>query len=172
MREVRERIYRLLHPRQVVLIVTRNEKINVMALSWITPLEENILAISIDKENYTYKLIKKTKEFTVNIPTKNLMKEVWKAGTKSGYDVDKTKILKLSFENGIKSKTPHIKECVAWLECKVLKEIEIEDHSLFIAKIVYAKANEKFDKIWKEGSEILFHVGKNLFCTTSKYFKI
>jgi flavin reductase (DIM6/NTAB) family NADH-FMN oxidoreductase RutF len=164
--------YRLLHPRPVVLIVAKADKGNAMALAWGTPIEEDVVGIAMYRENFTYKLIKQTKEFTINIPTKKLAKEVWLAGTRSGKKVDKEKLLGLTFEKGVKINTPHIKECIGFLECRVMKEIELEEHSFFIAEVVAAFANEQFDKIWKEETEILMHVGKNLFCTPSKYFTI
>ncbi len=171
MKEVRSP-YRLLHPRLVCLIVAKDSKTNVMALSWITPIEEKIIGISIRKRSYTYSIIKKTKEFTVNIPSKKMLNKVWIAGTVSGKDTDKLKLLKLELENGIKISTPHIKNCLGFLECKVIKKIPFEIHNFVIANIVSSFSSNFSNELLKEGSDILMHVGKKIFCTPSKYFKV
>jgi flavin reductase (DIM6/NTAB) family NADH-FMN oxidoreductase RutF len=74
------------------------------------------------------------------------------------------KLLGLELEDGVRIDVPHIKGCAGFLECTVEKEIEVGEHTFFIARIVYAAASEKhFDSTWKENSEILLHVGSKKF---------
>ena len=41
-----------------------------------------------------------------------------------------------------KVKAPIIRECIAHLECKVVKEITIGDHTLFLGKVIAAYVNK------------------------------
>jgi flavin reductase (DIM6/NTAB) family NADH-FMN oxidoreductase RutF len=163
--------YRLLHPSVVFLLMTKAKgKVNVMALAWHMPVEEDKVAIAVDRENYSYELLAESKEFTLNVLPIDKIDIIWKAGTLSGRKVDKIKKLGIELEDGVKIDTPHIKGAMAFLECKVLDEIKLDEHSLFIAKIEYAWADERyFKETWLEGCGVPMHVGKKFFTTISKY---
>lgn len=168
--------YRLLHPRPVVLICSadRSGKVNVMACSWITPISDDppLIAISLWLKGYTHKLIDETGEFTVNIPSVNLLKQVWIAGTKSGSKIDKVKLLNLTFTQAKAVKPPAIENCIGVLECKVKNKITINEQALYIAEVVKAYAEEELfkDKVWSMKANILHHAGGRIF-TTIKYIK-
>lgn len=163
--------YNLLHPRPVVLICTqdRNDKINVMSCSWITPVSDEppLIAVSLWTKGYTHNIIDETKEFTVNIPSSKLVKQVWLAGTKSGRKVDKTKILGLKFTGSKTVSSPAIEECVGTLECKVKERIMLSEQVLYITEIQRACAEEDLFKndIWVDGANILLHTGGKFFST-------
>lgn len=128
----------LLYPLRTYLIVSGIEKVNVMTADWVTPLsfEPPMLGVSIGHKRYTNKLIKDCREFVVSVPTIELLKEVWIAGTVSGAKEDKISKLRLTFIPSKKVKVPSIKECQANLECKVVKEVETGDHTFFVGEIV------------------------------------
>jgi len=46
--------------------------------------EPPLIAVAISSQAYINTLIKKSKEFTVNIPDINMIKQLWTAGTRSG----------------------------------------------------------------------------------------
>ena len=164
--------YRLLHPRPALVVVAKNGKTNAMALVWHMPVEESKVAIAVDRENYTYELIAKSKEFTLNVLSIDKLDLIWKVGTLSGREIDKIDEFGIELENGTKIETPHIKGCLGYLECKVLDEIKLEEHSIFIAEIVHAWADKRYFKdVWLENAKIAMHVGKKFFTTPSKYFK-
>ncbi len=170
--EVRDKWYRLLHPKIALLLVVDS---NVMTLAWAMPVDDeaNVLAISMWKGNYSYELVEKKREFVLCVPTSNMLKEVWFCGTKSGRDVNKIKTLNLELEKGVKIKTPHLKHCAGFLECKVIDSIsreEFGEHVVYFARVLYAWVDENlFDKTWKEGAKILMHAGSVLFTTPSKF---
>ena len=166
--------YRLLHPSVAFLLVTRHrDRTNVMTLAWHMPVEYDTIAIAIDRENYSYELLSKSKEFTLNVLPMSELDVIWKAGTMSGRDVDKVKELGIELERGVKIETPHLANAMAFLECKVVDEIRFKEHSLVIAGIVHAWADERyFDETWKEGCGVPMHVGKRIFTTNSKHVKV
>lgn len=165
--------YRLLHPRPALVVVAGNGKVNAMALAWHMPVEENKVAIAVDRENYTYELIKDSKEFTLNVLSIEKADLIWKVGTTSGREVDKVKEFGIELEKGVKVKTPHIKDCLGYLECKVFDEVKLDEHSVFFAEIVHAWADKRYFKdVWLEKAKIAMHVGKKFFTTTSEYVEL
>jgi hypothetical protein len=78
-----------------------------------------LIAMSLWEKEYTHALIDETGEFTVNIPSSKLLKQVWLAGTRSGSKMDKAKLLKVSFTTSSTIKVPGIEECIGTLECRV-----------------------------------------------------
>ncbi len=164
--------YRLLHPRVAFLLLTKfGNRINAMTLAWHTPVDYDLIALAVDRENYSYELIKKSGEFTLNVLDR--LDVLWKAGTVSGRDVNKIELLGVELEKGVKIETPHVKDAMAYLECRVEREIEFEEHSLFVARIAFAYADKRFFKeIWLEGVRVPMHVGKDVFTTPSKYERV
>jgi len=175
MKEELEYFYMALHPRVVVLVVAidREGKPNVMPASWTTPISEEPphVALAMWRENYTWKLIKESKEFTLNTPTAELIDLVWKAGTISGKDVDKSRILKLTFSKSRKLKTPIIEECIAHLECKVVDEVDVGESTLFIAEVVEAYGSKEYLVRGKwniRKVNVLEHLGGRVFTIATK----
>jgi flavin reductase (DIM6/NTAB) family NADH-FMN oxidoreductase RutF len=169
--------YRLLHPRPVVLICSsgRNGGVNVMACSWITPVSDEppLIAISLWMKGYTHRLIDEIGEFTVNIPSAKLLKQVWIAGTRSGGRVDKAKLLDLSFIQAKAVKPPVIDDCIAALECRVRSRVVVDEQIVYIAEVLKAYAEENLfrEGVWSMEANVLHHAGGKVFAVVSKYFK-
>ncbi len=166
----------LLHPCLTVLITCKNKetnKTNIITVAWITPVSLNppILVLSIKPTRFSYKIIKEAREFVVNIPSYNLMKQALFCGSVSGEKVDKFKEAGLRIEKSEKVETPRIKECIAYIECKIREVIKAGDHDLFLADVLLAEAQEKY--LTNEGLynlkvfRPLLHVGKDYFVTVS-----
>ncbi|MEM2210523.1 MAG: flavin reductase family protein [Nitrososphaerales archaeon] len=167
-------ITRLMHPRHTVLITCfnpENNKSNIITVAWSTPLSHNppLIGISISPKRYSYNLISKTGEFIVNIPTIELIKEVLFCGRKSGKDVDKFEKTKLTPKPARKVRASIIEECIAHLECKVVNQVEVGDHILFIGEVIAAYSNEGLFKNIFDVKKVktLHHLGEDLFVTTS-----
>ncbi|MCS7144401.1 MAG: flavin reductase family protein [Archaeoglobaceae archaeon] len=136
----------LLYPLRTYLIVSGIEKPNVMTADWVVPLsfEPKLLGVSIGHKRHTNKLIKEFREFVVAVPTIELLKDVWIAGTLSGANESKISKLRLTLIKSRKVRVPSIKECQANLECKVIKEVEVGDHTFFVGEIVDATYGDAF----------------------------
>jgi flavin reductase (DIM6/NTAB) family NADH-FMN oxidoreductase RutF len=76
-------VYRLLEPGPVVLVTTaRSGKANVMTMSWhmMVDFEPSIVACVISNRDYTFSILKDSKECVINIPTVELAKRDSVAG--------------------------------------------------------------------------------------------
>jgi flavin reductase (DIM6/NTAB) family NADH-FMN oxidoreductase RutF len=166
-----ELAYRLLHPRHTVLVscADKNGKANIITLAWSMPVSINppIVAISIAPKRYSHQLIEKTREFVVNIPTMNIVRETLFCGRRSGKTYDKFKETGLTPLPAKMVQPPIIKECVAHLECKLHQQITVGDHTLFIGRVLTAYTDdcvfdEKFDL---EKVKPIYHMGGDDFAT-------
>ena len=165
-RKVRlEESYHMLHPRPVVLISTFWKKPNVMTCAWTTPVCDDpaIVAIVLGNQSYTAKMIMESREFVINIPSKQLLPKVVKCGECSGKNVDKAKKFGLTYSKAKKIKCPIVDECVGHLECKLLKALKFNGCNIFVAKVVGAYADRSyFTKCWKKS--IPEHLAGKIFC--------
>ena len=84
--------------------------------------EPPLVSIAVGRTRYTHECISGSKEFVVNLPTMDILKEVQLAGSISGRDGDKFKKTGLTPEESIAVKTPRVKEA--------------GNHTIFIGKVV------------------------------------
>ena len=91
----------MLNPVPVVLVTSKNKngEENVFTVAWIGTVctKPPMLSISIRPERLSYEYIKESMEFTVNLPSKNLVKEVDYCGVRSGRKEDKIKKMGFHF---------------------------------------------------------------------------
>ncbi|MDD5687595.1 MAG: flavin reductase family protein [Elusimicrobia bacterium] len=168
----------LINHSPVVLVTTVDKKgdPNIMTLAWTTMVntEPPLLAIVIGQQAYSQKSIKETKEFVLNIPDSKLMKSVLYCGSTTGKNTNKFEKTGLTQIISKKVKAPKIKECFAHVECKVIKEYKYSDVMLFIAKIVYADADNKYFDGYLKTDKIktIHHLGGGWFAEIGKRFKV
>lgn len=167
-------IYLLMHPRLTVLVTCCDSsgKNNIITIAWSMPVSFSppLFAISVSPKRYSYRLIKETGEFCINIPTMEIVKETLYCGRHSGYVFDKFHETKLTQLKANKIKPPLIRECVAHIECRVIKEVEAGDHSIFIGEALHASADKNaFDKGYDLSKvKLVYHAGFDDFVTVEK----
>lgn len=131
---------RLFAPQLVGLVssIDRKGRPNVATLAWITSVsaEPPLISIALGRSRYTHECISHSREFVVNLPTMDMLKEVQLAGSISGREGDKFEKCGLTPAGSIALKTPCVKECAAHIECKVIDMKEAGDHTIFIGKVV------------------------------------
>jgi flavin reductase (DIM6/NTAB) family NADH-FMN oxidoreductase RutF len=89
-------------------------------------------------------MIKKSKQFVINFMPFELKEKVLYCGTHSGIDTNKFKESGFDKEEATKVNCPIIKQCSAFMECKLINEIEADDHVIFIGEVVNSvKKNDK-----------------------------
>ena len=130
----------------VVLVTTQTNIITVAAMHMFS-FNPPIVSVGICPPRYTYKLIKEEKEFGINVPTKDMIDVVEFCGTKSGAEVDKFEEFGLTPMKAKQIKSKLIAECPVNLECKVLKELDLQgSHVWFIGAVEAAHIDENYDK--------------------------
>lgn len=133
-------------PTSVVLAtcISADGKPNMITLGMYMPISSNppLLTIGVSPKRYSYGLIKETREFVVNVPSKDLVKQAVFCGSVSGRDHNKFEEAGLNPIPASKVKPPLIKECVSNLECKVVASYECGDHTLFVGEVVAAHVDE------------------------------
>lgn len=167
-------VYQLLEPGPVVLVSTaKDEKANIMTMSWhmMVDFEPPIIACVISNRNYSFNILKETKECVINIPTVELAKEVVGVGNTSGRKVDKFKKFHLTPEPASHVHPPLISECYANLECKVVDMKMTEKYNIFILEVVKAwitTSKKKQRTLHHRGNGIFSVDGKEIFLPSKK----
>lgn len=135
------KVYTLLEPGPVTLISTcRNGIPNIMTMSWQTMLEFEppLVSCVISDRNYSFDLLKKTKECVINIPTVDLAEQVVGCGNTSGAVTDKFQKFSLTPGRSSLVDAPLIQECFANLECKVVDTRMVSKYCMFVLEVVKA----------------------------------
>jgi flavin reductase (DIM6/NTAB) family NADH-FMN oxidoreductase RutF len=130
----------ILLPSPVLIIGTYGSdgKPNIMAAAWggIGSSNPPCVGISLREATLSYHNIKQTEAFTVNIPSEKYFKEADYVGMVSGRDCDKFKDTNLTPEKSKLVNAPIVKEFPYALECKLIKQVELGSHTMFIGEIV------------------------------------
>lgn len=129
---------------------------NIMAAEWVMQISYSpvLVAIFIHKGSRTIKNIEKTKEFGVNVASKEQTVEVSIAGGYSGSEVNK-----LEFKNIFKTskshkiKTPMILGCTINAECKLVRKEKLGDHVMLVGRVVHIEHDDT-------KSPLIYHMGR------------
>lgn len=172
--------YRLLNHGPVTLVTTASAgRSNVMAASWVMPLDYDPpkVVLVVEATTLTRELIDASGELALNIPPRALADATFAAGTVSGRDLNKWAELGLTPMAGSVVGAPLLEGCIAWLECRVRHEPDIEKrYDLFIADVVAASADDRVfvDGHWTFTADelrTLHHVAGGQFYTTGTALK-
>jgi len=151
----------------LVSCVGKEGKPNITTLAWAMPtsIEPPLLAISVSPKRHSHKLIEESQQFTVNIPTLEILQGVYACGSLTGRSFDKFKKAGLTPIPGRKVKAPAIRECVAHLECVVDDKFTTGDHTVFVGRIVasYADVGVFTESYDLKNARLLYHAGGNNF---------
>lgn len=102
-----------------------------------------VIGISITRSHLSYKQIRETGEFVINVPSEDLLWETDVCGCISGRKKDKFELTGLTLIPSSVVKVPSIKECPVNIECKVKHILDMGIDSLFIAEVVANFADEE-----------------------------
>ncbi len=117
-----------------VITVRHGEKINGMTAAWVSQVSfrPRLLAVAIAPERYTYKLLKESGVFCVNVLGEDQIDLARHFGFKSGSEVDK--FAGVPYLNALKG-SPVLKSAIAYFECTVVSTCETGDHVLFVGEV-------------------------------------
>lgn len=161
--------YKSIAPRPVAVITTMDKEGNPNAapFSFLMPISMNppIVGFASAPTRKTLKNIRETKEFVLNILSKENLSKLWFCGQKY-YGKNKIKDAGFTEEKSKRVKVPRIKEGIAWIECVLDSEKEVGDHILVTGKVL------EFDAIENSAALTLMHITGNKFCIPGKGISI
>ena len=138
----------MLYPLPVVLVSAADEEgnTNVLTVAWAGTVcsDPPMVSVSIRPERYSYRMIKETGEFVINLTTEELAYATDYCGVVSGRDAKKNKNMHLTPVKGDVVKAPLIKESPVNIEC-IVKDIKsLGSHDMFIAQVAAVHVDEKY----------------------------
>jgi flavin reductase (DIM6/NTAB) family NADH-FMN oxidoreductase RutF len=163
-------VYRLIEPGPVVLVTTsRKGQPNIMTMSWHTMLdfEPPLIACVISNRNYTFDILKASRECVINIPTLDLAEKVVGCGNTSGRKIDKFKRFDLTPVAASCVRAPLIEECYANLECKIADGKMVAKYNLFILEVLKAWIDPA-----KKNPRTIHHRGRGEFMVAGETIKL
>jgi len=128
------------YPEWIVLVVTIDQQgqVDVMPAGWcmVTSGRPLMLAVSIHPDRHTHKLLTGAGEFVISFPAVGQGAAVWYCGSHSGRDVDKIADTDLETVPAAEIQTPLLKGAVANFECRLVKQMDTGDHTIFVGEVV------------------------------------
>ncbi|MDO4170205.1 MAG: flavin reductase family protein [Lachnospiraceae bacterium] len=150
----------MIYPLPAVMVSCSNQagEDNIITIAWTGTICTNppMTYISVRPERHSYHIIKESKEFVINLTTKDLVKAVDYCGVRSGKTIDKFKQMNLTKEKAKVVKAPMIAESPVNIECRVIEIKKLGSHHMFLAEVVNVNVDESL--MDKQGK---FHLSKS-----------
>ncbi len=118
-----------------VLTVSYEEKINGMIASWVSQVSYDplLVMVAVHPNRYSHQLIDKSGCFALHV----LLKEQKDFLKRFKGPDPASKFLSLAWKRGHNG-SPILKECAAYLECRVIERLTPGNHTLFIGEVTDA----------------------------------
>ena len=164
------KVYTLLEPGPVMLVSTALKgRNNVMPMSWHTMIDFNppLVGCVISDRNYSYAILKGTRECVINIPTVELSAQVVGCGNSTGRKIDKFAAFGLTPAPAACVAAPLIAECYANLECRVFDARMTARYSFFVLEVVKAWIDPA-----RKDPRTLHHRGRGSFMVAGETLRL
>ena len=131
-------------PNAIVSCRSSEGRDNALAIGFISNVATDplMIMVAIRPSRYSHEIINETKNFVVNLPTKEFKEEFSYLGSVSGHDEDK--LAKLNTVDGDIVDSPILTDCPLNYECTVVDSIKPGSHDLFIGKVEKVHCDEKY----------------------------
>ncbi len=130
------------YPEWVMFVISRDEKgqPNIMPAGWcmICNSQPLMMAVSVGFTRYTHQCLEETGEFVLAWPGVGQEELINQTGSTSGRDINKFTEFGLQELPAQVVKAPLVEGCAVALECVVVSQLELEDHSIFVGEVVAA----------------------------------
>ncbi len=120
----------------VYVISTKlNDKVNAMTAAWVAraSFDPPLVTVSIGKARFTHDMIKESGVFAVNVLSPDAIATGRHFGMKSGRKTDK--FAGVDYFTSVTG-SPLLKDCIAWMDCRVITACDAGDHTLFIGTVL------------------------------------
>lgn len=137
-----------LQPAPKVLVSCRglNGENNVLAVAYCgnCSYDPPMVMVGIVPSRYSYKMIKDSGCFVVNLTDKEYQETFDYLGSHSKRDEDKLQLMNVELQEGIKINAPILSNCPVNIECTIVDSIVTGSHEMFIGKVEYVHAKADF----------------------------
>lgn len=164
------KVYTLLASGPVIMVSTAwKGKQNVMPMSWhmMMEFEPPLVGLIVSDQNYSFGLLKATRECVISVPTVNIAEKVVACGKMHGDKINKFLKVGLTPQSASMVGAPLIDECYANFECRVADTAMVSKYCLFVVEVVKAWVNPAV-----KNPQTLHHTGKENFMVAGKRIKI
>ncbi len=129
-----------------VVVVKSGGELDALACAWHVALsfDPPLFAVAISPKRYSYRLLKKGKEFTVNFLTFDKIGIIATLGRTSGREIDKFSTYKIKTTASSEIETPVLKDAYAAYECRLVKQYRTGDHVLFVGEVLAVHYKTRF----------------------------
>ena len=137
----------MLNPLPVVLVSCGTpEASNLITVAWAGTVCTNppMLSISVRPQRYSYDIILRTGEFTVNLTTAYMARATDWCGVRSGRYHYKWAATGLTPVPGVAVSCPAVEQSPVSIECKVRQIIPLGSHDMFLADVLNVMADEAY----------------------------
>ena len=119
---------------------------NMLTVAWTGTIcsDPAMCFISVRPERFSYSLIVKNMEYTINLTTVSMVKSTDWAGVRSGKDYNKWGKTGLTPIQGEKVYSPTILESPLSIECRVKNIIRLGTHDMFISDVLNVRADSDY----------------------------
>lgn len=166
------RPYPALYPAPLVLVscLDQEGRPNVLTIAWTGVASDSPphIAIALRPHRYSHAGIQERGEFTVNVPTVDILAAVDACGHTTGARVDKFERFGLTPLPASQVKPPLIAECPVNLECRVSHQLPLGSHNLIVAQVVALHVDEElldeFGRIDSQRAHPIVYVVNEYWC--------
>lgn len=136
-------------PSVMVSCGSNEENYNIITIAWTGTICSTppMCYISIRPERHSHQIISNTKEYVINLVTKELTKEMDWCGCNSGRDYKKFEKLGLSPGKAQMVSAPIITESPLNIECIVKDIIPLGSHDMFISEVVAVNMDDDYEQL-------------------------
>ncbi len=138
----------MIYPLPAVMVScgSSQDEYNIITIAWTGTVctDPPMCYISVRPSRHSYQIIKKNREFVINLTTAKLARAADWCGVKSGRDYNKFKEMKLSPAESNKVKAPAIAESPVNIECRLTDIIELGIHHMFLAEVLSIQADKEY----------------------------
>lgn len=138
-----------LKPAVIITTVGKDGSINAAPYSWFSIVDYNPprVLFSTNMKRDTYRNVLETREFVLNFPSVDLLKQIWITSKHLPYGVSELEKAGLTSFHSEKVKPPRIKECKAHMECRVLWTKPVGSSCLILGEIISISVDEKIEEL-------------------------
>ena len=137
----------MVYPLPAVLVSCGTpEDNNLLTVAWtgITCTNPAMVYISVRPERYSYDMIRRTGQFTINLTTAAMARATDLCGVTSGRDSDKWQRVGLTRYPGQAVACPAVEQSPLSLECEVTQILELGSHHMVLARVLTVLADDRY----------------------------